>query len=151
MLADIGWLDIESDFYLKFAATLPAVLAHLIFIRLIFDAARRFEVTGVHYKVILLLAALNPAIVLNGPVWGQIDMLPSLLAVAALYLAIIKSRSLWIFPLYVLSIATKFQMICFAPVFAVFFFSDPRRALPGCLLALAATLAAFLPFIISGS
>lgn len=98
------------------------------------------------------LVVINPAILLDGPVWGQVDLLPWLPLSLGL-MAHERGRH-WQGPVwFCVGLAIKFQSIVFAPIFAALFlravYAD-RKALWGVVGAAGVMVLSFLPFILVG-
>jgi hypothetical protein len=142
---------IDSGIMLKFFNQLPIILSHLLFTALVFKLLVRFQATALQLNAVMLITALNPAILFDGPVWGQVDMFPTVFIMVAFYLVAINKATYLVLPLFTVALLTKFQMICFAPVFAVIFFKNARDTLIGCLLSVALIALIFLPFVVSAS
>jgi Gpi18-like mannosyltransferase len=68
-----------------------------------------------HARLLCAFYFLNPAVIMNGVVWGQIDNL-FVLFVAASVLAVFEKRPLWAGSLYALACLTKMQAAVFAPL-----------------------------------
>lgn len=143
-------LDLENSLFLKFMSILPVVLGHLLLVYFLHKIAWRGGRQSNHYNSVMLLAALNPALLLDGPVWGQIDVLPVLPIVAALALSVSKRFCIFTMPLAFFALLTKFQMIAFAPVFGVIFFRNIKIHLMGGALCVPVFLIIYSPFIING-
>lgn len=90
---------------------------------------------------------LNPAVLLNGPIWGQVDILPLATVIPALLLA---ERSphdpFWLPSLIAVATLTKFQAIVFLPLIVGLCMRNPRRAFAGLIPATMIVIMAFFPF-----
>lgn len=140
-------IPIEKNILLKYLTQLPVLLAHLLFTGIIFDILKKTCARPVHFHAAMLLTALNPAVLFNGPIWGQIDIIPVIPVIAALFAGVSRRWKTYTFPLYILALLTKFQMIAFAPVFGILFFVDYKSHLKSIALCLAILIIAFTPFI----
>ena len=112
--------------------------------------------------LVSLLFALNPAALVNGAAWGQVDTLLSLLL---LLTAIAAMENNWrmALPLFTIAVLTKPQALLFAPVGGIWLLlamiftdSKKRRAQwkgiwQGLLIALGCAVAIVLPFSLSQS
>jgi len=135
----------EVNNLLKFLTQLPVVLCHLVLTRLVFSILMHRNISGAMMHTIMLVTVLNPALLMNGPVWGQVDIVPVTFIVCAFYLLLL-NRFLWLaLPLFTLALLTKFQMICFAPVFGIIFFRRAKDSIMGCLLSAALIVVVLLP------
>lgn len=75
--------------------------------------------------LLLALLAFNPALLTDGIVWGQVDMLHSLFMVAAVLTV---ARRPWLSGLFMaLALLTKFQAIAIVPVLAVYLAVEALR------------------------
>lgn len=144
-------LPIENNLFLKFVSLIPIFLSHFLLVAIVHRLLKSYCNSVHHYHVAMLLTALNPALFMNGPIWGQVDVLP----VAPVLLAILASTSgkyrVLTVPLYTLALLTKFQMIAFAPVMGIIFFRHYKIHIVGCLLSLLTIVLLFMPFIVVGS
>lgn len=68
-----------------------------------------------------LLYVLNPAVIINSSVWGQVDSVHTLMIFSSLYL-LIKKKYTFSFPLFVLAVLVKPQSLMFSPIYIYFFF-----------------------------
>lgn len=143
-------LSLAKNFLLKILVELPVITAHLILVRIVNRVLTDGGVSGNWYHYVMLIASVNPALIVDGPAWGQVDLLPAFFVVLALYFAASNRHCLFVMPLYILALLTKFQMICFAPVFAFYFFSNWQKQTVGVLLGLVGAVAIFLPFYVTG-
>lgn len=144
-------LPVENNLFLKYLSQIPILLAHLILIGIVYRILKRFYHTAWHFHTSLILTALNPALFLNGPIWGQIDVIPLIPVLAAILVSTSARYRALTFPLYTLALLTKFQMIAFAPVMGIIFFRHYKTHLIGCIFSIVVIALAFLPSIIVGS
>lgn len=146
-------LDIAVDktFFLKFMCLWPVFFSHLFFVDFLCRITEKFNYPDWKKHLLIAFVALNPAILINGPVWGQVDLLPVVLAVLAIYCI---SRPRYIFlasMLYLLSLLAKFQMIAFLPIFGGLFIRNWRTSWKGLPLAVVGAAVVLLPFAIGGN
>ncbi len=142
-------IPVENNIFLKYVTQLPVMLSHLLLIGIVFQLAKKYSSSAVHFHAAMLLTALNPAILFNGPIWGQIDVIPLIPVIAALLAGVSTRYKISTFPFYCLGLLTKFQMIAFAPVFGILFFTDYKIHLKAILLCSSVFIVAFLPSIIA--
>ena len=142
-------MPVEKNIFLKYLTQMPVMLSHLLLTGIIFQLVKRTSAGAVHFHAAMLLTALNPAILFNGPIWGQIDIIPLMPVIAALLAGVSVRYKIYTFPLYLLGLLTKFQMIAFAPVFGILFFIDYKSHLKSIFLCIAVFILAFLPSIIA--
>ena len=140
-------LPIENNLFLKYLTQIPTLLSHLVLVTIVHHILKRFRTNDQHYHLSLSLTALNPAIYLNGPVWGQIDILPLIPVIFSVLASTHQKYRFLTFPLYTLALLTKFQMIAFAPVMGIIFFQHLRTHILGGVLSLFTIALAFTPFI----
>ncbi len=74
-------------------------------------------------KLLALFYFLNPAVLYDGVVWGQVDQLGVALFISAFYLAWQK-KPYWGAAIFVLSCMMKFQNIIFIPLFYLFIYKQ---------------------------
>ena len=113
---------------------------------MIFLLLTRFKVGWVQFHSVMLLTAFNPALLINGPIWGQVDLVAATIALCAVLISVRTRLAFLSMPLFILSLLTKFQMICIAPVMGILFFYKPRIHLLGIGFGIAVVFLAFLPF-----
>jgi hypothetical protein len=142
-------MPVEINIFIKYITQIPVVLSHLMLIGIVFQLVKKNATSTVHFHAALLLTALNPAILFNGPIWGQIDVLPLISIVTALLAGVSTRYKIYTFPLYTLGLLTKFQMIAFAPVFGILFFTDYKTHLKSIFLCIAVFILVFLPSIVA--
>lgn len=143
-------IPLEHNDLLKFLTQLPVVVFHGLLIILIHSQLRRFHATHQFTHIILLLTAINPAILVNGPIWGQVDLIPATMVFGAFLLATYQRYTYLSIPVFVLALLTKFQMIAFAPVFGFLFFRNIGKNLIGVFIAIAVGALVFMPSILAG-
>lgn len=142
-------MPVENNIFLKYLTQLPVMFSHLLLTGIVFQLAKKYSSSSAHFHAAMLLTALNPAILFNGPIWGQIDVIPLIPVIAALLAGVSTRYKIYTFPLYCLGLLSKFQMIAFAPVFGILFFTDYKSHLKAMLLCIAVFIVAFLPSIIA--
>ncbi|WP_438434596.1 hypothetical protein [Gorillibacterium sp. sgz500922] len=108
VIPDVGTLAIKF----------PMIILDSIALLFLFSGVRK-RVDFKKIVPILVFIALNPAILFNGSVWGQIDIMHSGLIVGSLLL--LDRKPTWSGVLYALALLTKFQAIMFLPVFGGYF------------------------------
>ncbi len=140
----------EVNLHLKFLTQIPVIFSHMILIGIMFQLVKRYAVDKLQFHAVLLLTALNPALLLIGPIWGQVDILPLVPLTCALFISTSNRWRVLSLPLFTLALLTKFQMIAFAPVFGIIFFRHIKLHLLGTLLSLVTIAVVFLPYIVAG-
>lgn len=143
-------IPLEHNYFLKFLTQIPVALFHAILVAIIFSQLKKFNAS--HYAAHLAMAftALNPAILVNGPIWGQVDLIPATIALGGLLLASGDRYVHLAIPLFTLALLTKFQMIAFAPVFGFLFFRNIGKHMIGLAISVAIGVLVFLPSILAG-
>lgn len=150
-LHDLLSLSYDISFFLKFVAQIPVLMAHLLLIAIVYQILKRYAASPAHFHMAMTLATFNPALLLDGPVWGQIDVIPVVPAVAAILISCHARWRIFTFPLYCLALLFKFQMIAFAPLMGLIFLRHWKIHLVGGLLGLLLIPLAFLPSIVTGN
>jgi Gpi18-like mannosyltransferase len=155
------WLFIVSQFYsitgtplennllFKYLTQIPITVFHLLLTALIYKILQSNNAKNIHFHIALLLTSLNPAILFVGPVWGQIDVAPTVPVIAALIAATSTRFQILAMPLFILSLLTKFQMIAFAPVFGIIFLRNIKLHSAGVLISIFVFILAFLPAMLA--
>ncbi len=143
-------IPLEHNNYLKFLTQLPVAAFHCLLIILVHSQLQRFHSSRHFVHIILLFTAINPAILVNGPVWGQVDLIPATLAFGALLLTTYQRYVYLAIPVFALSLLTKFQMIAFAPVFGFLFFRNIEKNILGIFIAVLVGAVVFMPSILAG-
>jgi|GEM_PF-621797 len=141
-------LPIENTILFKYLTQLPITMYHLALTGIIYKMVK-YSKSDIHFHAALILTAFNPAILFNGPIWGQIDVTPLIPLIAGLLAGVSKRHQIYTFPLYLIAMLTKFQMIAFAPVFGILFFRNIRTHLLSTLLCIPIFIIAFLPAILA--
>jgi Gpi18-like mannosyltransferase len=142
-------MPIENNILFKYLTQLPVTAYHLLLVYLIYKILEIHCKNTAHFHAALCLTVFNPAILFNGPIWGQIDVTPLVPLIAALMAGVSKRYQVFMLPLYILAMLTKFQMIAFAPVIGILFFRNIKSHLIGLLLCIPTFLIAFLPAILA--
>lgn len=143
-------MPIEHNNFLKFLTQIPVTISHCLLTTIIFHCLHKNSKPSLWLHPIMILTAFNPAILLNGPVWGQVDIIPATLVLCALLLAVNPQRQILAIPMFTLALLTKFQMIAFAPVFGFLFFRNITKNILGIMIAIALGALVFLPSIMAG-
>lgn len=143
-------IPLDSDNFLKFLTQIPVLLSHCALTILIFSLLIRFKAERNFFHGLMLLTVFNPAALVNGPMWGQVDLVPATFAAFAIYLSFSARHCYLAIPIFGLSLLTKFQMIAFAPVFGFLFFRAPLKNILGIVLAIGLGALIFLPSILAG-
>lgn len=82
----------------------------LVAAALVYRLARRKQMEEKHARLLFLLMAFNPAMLLNSAAWGQVDSVLSLLLVLVAYFAISGQWTL-VMPVYMLAVLVKPQAL----------------------------------------
>lgn len=144
-------LDLNSNGVVKTLAVIPVMFVHLLFVRIVYHLVSQAGFSESYKALLLWFTALNPVLLTDGPMWGQVDLVPIVMVLIAVLMAGSESRKAWAYPIYVAALLTKFQMIAFAPVFGFLFFRDWKAGLKGALLCLPVIALILLPFWLSGN
>jgi Gpi18-like mannosyltransferase len=140
----------DNGILLKTFNQLPVIAANFCLLAMVYDILRRYHASAAHFHLVMLLAAVNPALLFDGPLWGQVDAFPMAFVGVAFYLLLTRQYLYLVLPLYTLSLLTKFQMICFAPVFGIVFFRNIKQNLIGVGVSIACVVIVLLPMAIGG-
>ncbi|NOT12148.1 MAG: hypothetical protein HOP23_10010 [Methylococcaceae bacterium] len=139
----------HSDWLVKGWTQLPIFISHLYLLDLVGKELTRQGLNPLHSSI-FWLTAFNPALLHNGPVWGQVDMLPFIPLYFSVVFAMDKRRAHWSWPLLAIALLCKFQAIVFVPLLCGLSLRFPKRHALGILGAFVAFAIAFSPFMISG-
>ena len=142
---------VGKTFFLKFTSLWPVFFAHLFLVDWICRIIEKFNYPDWKKHLLVAFVALNPALLLDGPIWGQVDLFPVVIAALSIY-CICRPRYIYLAAmLYILSILAKFQMIAFLPIFGGLFIRNWRTSWKGLPLAIAATVLVLLPFALGNN
>lgn len=142
---------VENNYFLKFFCLWPVFFSHLLFLHLVVHELS-LKSWGKNRKHLLCaFVALNPVFLLDGPVWGQIDLFPVTLAVLAIWCEMSSRRILFGPLFYVLALLSKFQMIMFLPIFGGLFLRRWQTSWKGLPFAFLGTALVLFPFILAGN
>lgn len=141
-------LPIENTILFKYLTQLPITIYHMLLTYLIYKMVNNSK-SNIHFHAALILTAFNPAILFNGPIWGQIDVTPLIPLIAGILAGVSNRFQIFTMPLYLLAMLTKFQMIAFAPVFGILFFRNIKTHLLSIFIGIPIFLIAFLPNILA--
>ncbi|MGI0532500.1 hypothetical protein KFD70_08965 [Bacillus pfraonensis] len=97
---------------------IPPILFDMVAIIILAIASKKIENPFIR-AILVTFLALNPAVLLDGPIWGQIDMLHAILMVCSILLLV--SNPLLSGVIFAIALLAKFQSIVIAPVFAIYF------------------------------
>lgn len=142
-------IPVENNIFLKYLTQIPILVSHLTLTGVVFSLVKKYKSNSIHFHGALLLTALNPAILFNGSIWGQIDIVPAIPVILALLAGTSSRHKLYTFPLYTVGLLTKFQMVAFAPVFGILFFTDYKTHLKAIVLCAIVFVLAFFPYMLT--
>ena len=143
-------IPVEANNFLKFLTQLPVVLSHCFLTAIIYSLLNRFSAQRHLLHIVMMLTVFNPTILVNGPIWGQVDLIPITIVICALLLNFHERFSYFAVPIFLLALLTKFQMIAFAPVFGFLFFRNFKKNLVGVFIASILGALVFMPSIAAG-
>lgn len=144
-------LPIVEGAFLKILTMTPVWAAHLLLLTVIWRILRKRESETKESLPILALASINPAILMNGPAWGQVDLLFALPIAIALGWLIHGRRLLWALPLLTLAFLLKFQTIAVAAVVGGLIWRHRMAILPSLPISAGLALLLIFPFLWAGS
>ena len=133
---------------LKFLCLWPIYFAHLGLVDITSRLVTKSRLEPAKANLVLALIALNPALLLDGPIWGQVDLFPCIFGVAALYCINFRNKLRYAAMFFALALLAKFQMILLLPVFGGIFIRRYKASWRGLPVMLVAIALVFLPFII---
>ena len=110
-------IPIDKTFMLKFLCLWPIYFSHLGLVDITTRLVSKSKLDPVKINLIIALVALNPALLLDGPIWGQVDLFPCVFGVAALYCINFRNKIKYASMFFALALLAKFQMILLLPVF----------------------------------
>ncbi|PFN49986.1 hypothetical protein COJ58_20590 [Bacillus thuringiensis] len=96
----------------------PSIAFEVVAIIIFAIASKRIENSIVRAALVTFFA-FSPAVIVDGTIWGQVDMLHSILMVSSILLLMYKP--IWSGAIYAIALLAKFQSIVIAPVFAMYF------------------------------
>lgn len=140
----------RSSLLVKVLAIFPALLCQLAFVDLV---GRRLAQRGElpQRSGLFWLTVFNPAFLVNGPIWGQVDLLPILPAYFAITCATDRTLATWALPWLAVALLIKMQAIILIPVIAGLALRHWRQHVCGALLGIAVIALGFLPFALAGA
>lgn len=138
---------IEPNDLCKFLWEFPVLLSHCLLTWVVFKNLQKFNANINQARVIMLITVFNPAILIDGPVWGQVDLIPPVIALCAILIHFSARYAVLALPVFTLALLTKFQMVCFLPIFGILFFHKIKAHLIGIVLSLLVIAIVFSPFI----
>lgn len=138
---------------LRMLANTPVLVAHLILIRMVDTFLRESGANDQQWRFAIAFTVLNPALLLDGPLWGQVDLIFCTFIVFALHSLISGRYLLLSFPLLAIALLTKFQTISVLPVILALLWHQRKapRLWQGLLFAGAISLLLLLPYLLAGS
>ncbi|MCL2376494.1 MAG: phospholipid carrier-dependent glycosyltransferase [Defluviitaleaceae bacterium] len=114
---DLPWGSADHHALLK----TPAMLFDIATVALIYKIAMKFNENRNFAAIVALIYALNPAIILNSAVWGQVESIHTFLLVLSIYF-IGQRKMLPSVLLFAISIVVKPQSFIFSPIYLFMFF-----------------------------
>lgn len=143
-------LDVYKNLLLKFLCLVPVYFAHLGILQIAWSWLHQKNIADLKQHLVLGFVALNPALIAVGPMWGQVDSLPLFFAMLSLSFAMKPQMAYWSFPLFIVAILTKFQMVAFLPVLGALWLRRFKFTWKGIPLAFAVAFLVLLPFFVAG-
>ena len=144
-------IPVDRTFMLKFVCLWPVFFVHLGLVDIVSRFVVKSRLQPVMANLVMAFVALNPALLLDGPVWGQVDLFPCIFGIAALYCVNFKHKMKYAAMFFALAVLAKFQMILLLPVFGGIFLRQYKISWRGFPAMIVAVLLVFLPFIVSGN
>ena len=88
---------------------------------------------------------------IHGPLWGQVDLFPSVLVTLAIGACFSRRWGRWALALYTLALLSKFQTVAFLPVMVMLFLRNYKRMWRGIPWAIGVVLLVLLPLMVTGT
>ena len=139
------------QFLIKFWMQIPIWVAWMMLTHQVASSLKHRGISPLTSWV-FWLTVCNPALLLDGPMWGQVDLITWIPLSLSIY-AFIQNRPIWGGVLFAVSLCFKFQAVSLAPVFAALWcraLIKDRRVLWAIPASATAMLVTFVPFIIAG-
>jgi Gpi18-like mannosyltransferase len=138
-------LDVNSQAFLLLIKS-PAILADMISCFVIFSIGRK-EVGINRAFGLSLLYALNPAVMVNSTIWGQVDSVLALLVILFL-ICVVRKRTEWAMVFFAAAVLVKPQAFIFSPIviFSLIWRRNWKIAVASMLYGLIAFVLMILPF-----
>ena len=144
-------IPIEKGALLKFFCLWPVYFGHVGLVDIASRLVARFRLPNLFAHLALAFVALNPALLLDGPIWGQVDLFPCIFGMAALYCINFRGLYKYASMFFALALLAKFQMILLLPIFGGMFLRRYRQSWRGLPLMAVAIALVFLPFLVAGN
>ena len=151
VIYQITGLNMDLEYELKQFCLFPVILAHISLAHFVWLRIHKRNWLPEVKTIVMLLVVANPAFYLDGPIWGQVDVLPVTFCVWGLWYASKPKTYAIGMGLFMLGLLTKFQMIMFLPVFGALSLRYRKVMWKGLLAMAGMFLLVFLPFIIAGN
>lgn len=113
------WLD-SNVFYL-FLVKIIAIIADILIVYLILKIAKKLNVSW--GPILALFYFLNPAVILDGALWGQVDQFGIFLFLLSFYFLFLKKPKLATV-IFTIALLMKFQNIIFIPLFFLYIYKE---------------------------
>ena len=144
-------IGIGKTFFMKFMCLWPVYFSHVFLLDWLCRFMDRFNSPEWKRHALAGFVALNPALLLAGPVWGQVDLFPVVLAILSIYCMARRRTAIFAPMLYVISLLAKFQMILFLPIFGGLFLKHWRYSWRGLALIIPVVALVLLPYALGGN
>ena len=144
-------IPIEKGTLLKFFCLWPVYFGHVALVDFASRLVARFKLPKYSAHFVLAFVALNPALLLDGPIWGQVDLFPCIFGIAALYCINFPGKFKYASMFFALALLAKFQMILLLPIFGGIFLRRYKQSWRGLPLMAVAIVLVLLPFFVAGN
>lgn len=138
-----------SFFLIKLWTEIPVLACHLFLIYQVGTALHHRHVKP-YSSSIFWLTVFNPAILLDNPIWGQVDLLVALPLSLAFLSYARGGKPVWGLFWLSLALATKFQAIVFFPLIGALALRHFKASLRGLPAAIGVFALSFSPFFAVG-
>jgi len=144
-------LTTHSAALLRFLVVTPVLVCQVLLL-LLTEQLSRAQPDAERIGWLSGFVALNPALLIDGPLWGQVDLIHCLMLVYTLHLLIAGRYLILVLPLLMLAVLTKFQSICLLPVLLPLLWRRRCASLwLGAIPALLLAELALLPYWLAGT
>lgn len=144
-------LDIpyDSQLFILLLKT-PSIIAESLSLVLIYQVAKAVEVKRGSLHMLLILFAINPVLIINTCLWGQVDSFLSLFITASIVM-LWQKRIVLSSILFTLSILTKPQALMYTPLFLLYYYhiKDYKAICKAIALSLLTAIVVITPFSIN--
>ncbi|MCX8069540.1 MAG: glycosyltransferase 87 family protein, partial [Thermodesulfovibrionales bacterium] len=139
-------ISYDSQLFVLLLKT-PSIITEALSLILIYKVGKDHEVKISSLYLMLILFGINPVLIINTCLWGQVDSFLSILICIALIL-LYKNKVVLSSIIFTLSILTKPQALMYTPIFLLYFFyrKDYREITKAIAFSIFTALIVIIPF-----